>query len=45
MSHAEIILEYLLKKNPDATIKDWIIAMQEIERDKIKKFCNLSMLK
>jgi uncharacterized protein (DUF927 family) len=28
------LMNYLLKKNPDATIKDWTKAMNDIEEDR-----------
>lgn len=34
MTHEELLMAYLLKKNPDATIKDWMNALREIEEDK-----------
>ncbi len=34
MTHDEILMNYLLKKNPDATIKDWIDSLKDIQDDR-----------
>lgn len=35
MTDLTILMNYLIKKNPDATIKDWIKVLKEIEEDRL----------
>ena len=34
MTHLEATMNYLIKKKPDATIRDWMNTLKEINEDK-----------